>query len=94
MEIVCKNCGSVDDYRIEKKSNQQCAYCNGCDKFIKNIPYRSQTIIYFGKYKGTDINEITDVPYMQWMYDNVSKLNEAQKQALNNRINLLKEQGR
>ena len=93
-DIICKNCGGVNDYRIEKKANNQCAFCNGCEAFIKNIPYAPNTIIYFGKYKGKDINELTDVPYMEWMYQNVDRLKEHQKQALNNRINLLKNQGR
>ncbi len=93
MDVICKKCGSVNDYRIEKRAKNNCAFCNGCDHFIKNIPYKSQTILYFGKYKGMDILEMTDIPYMKWLYENASSLKEHQKKALNDRMDFLKNEG-
>jgi len=60
MDVICKNCGSINDYRTEMKSNQQVAYCNGCDKFIKNIPYQEQRF-YVGKYFKKLVSEVTDL---------------------------------
>lgn len=68
MEIVCKNCGSINDYRTEFKGNQLVAHCNGCGSFIKNIPYKEPTL-YFGKYKDKKVSDIQDLGYLQWLID-------------------------
>lgn len=74
-EIVCKNCGLVNDYRFEFRSGHKCAWCNGCGKYIKNIAH-STPRFYFGKYKDVLISECTDIPYMQWIIGaNVAKGN-------------------
>lgn len=45
---ICKVCGSVQDYRTEKKGNNETAYCNKCNSFIGNVPYSTKTqIIYY-----------------------------------------------
>ena len=67
MEIICKNCGSVDDYSTEMKSNQNVATCNGCGKFIKNMPQGKPMLFHFGKYKGTRIDECPDYQYLIWI---------------------------
>lgn len=36
-EIVCHNCGAVNDYHTEKSGPHIKAVCNGCDKYIKFI---------------------------------------------------------
>lgn len=82
-EIICNHCGLTDDYRTEKKSNNLVAYCNGCDKYIKNIPY-AEPAFYFGKYKGIKISECTDIQYMKWFVGNVK--NYKQLTEVKNRI--------
>jgi hypothetical protein len=74
-DVVCKNCGSVNDYTIVKKANNNCAYCNGCEKFIKNISY-SVPKFYFGKYKGVAVSEVTDISYLNWFLENIETLTE------------------
>ncbi len=65
MDIVCAKCGSINDYHIIRKSNNEVAYCNGCQAYIKNIPH-DKPKLYVGKYKGIPIDEIEDIPYLKW----------------------------
>ncbi len=65
-DIVCRKCGSINDFRTEMKTNQNTAWCNGCDAFIKNIPYQSEVTIYVGKYKGQKLSEVEDFRYLEW----------------------------
>jgi uncharacterized protein (DUF3820 family) len=83
--IVCKKCGSVDNYRTELKSNQMCAYCNDCGTYIKNIPY-SQPKLHFGKYAGIYISDITDLQYLNWVVNNLTKINQRTLDAIVKRI--------
>lgn len=69
--ITCKRCGAVDNYRVEQKGPHQTAICNACNKYIKHLPKDTEPRIYFGKYHGQLISEITDVEYLQWVWDNV-----------------------
>lgn len=67
--IICKSCGTVNDYRTEKKSNNLVAYCKSCGAYIKNIPY-AEPALYFGKYKNTKIKDMTtpqQVNYLHWL---------------------------
>lgn len=85
-DIVCLNCGGVNDYRTEMKSGQLTAWCNGCDKYIKNISYQVQKF-YFGKHKGKAVKEVEDKNYLQWFLDNAGiKKSEAMLSALKDRI--------
>jgi len=73
MEIICKSCGTVDDYRTEKKANNLVAYCKQCDRFIQNVPYTIPAI-HFGKYKGTKVRDFTTpemMNYLHWVLKNV-----------------------
>lgn len=89
MEIVCKNCGSVDQYRTEMKNNQNVAHCLSCGKYIKNIPYAQTPKLYFGKYKDKPITEIQDLGYLEWLIEkNVVKANI--RQAVINQISIIK----
>jgi len=82
--VICKLCGTVDDYRTEKKANNTCAFCNSCGAFIKNIP--TDTLrFYVGKYKGMAIKEVEDVGYLQWAYENMTSLNDKQRSAVHER---------
>lgn len=86
--LTCKNCGSIDDYSTEQKSNNLVATCNSCGKFIKNIAHEKPKF-YVGKYKGIDIESIEDLSYLQWAHDNMSSLNNRSKTAVKDRINHL-----
>ena len=89
MDVVCKNCGSINDYTIIVKAHNQCAYCNGCEKYIKNIPYADDIKIYFGKYKGKRIKEILDIGYLNWIIQNID-LKEGLKKEVLNQLNRLR----
>ncbi len=87
-DVICTNCGSVEDYHIVPKANQQCAYCNTCGAFIKNISYAPQKF-YFGKYKGKLVNEVDDIQYLEWFVANTSP-KPTMKEVVENWINHLK----
>ena len=88
MPIKCLKCGSVDNYRVEVKSVHHVAYCNSCDSFIKNIPYDLPKL-YVGKYKGVPINQIMDADYLKWANLNMNSLNERQRKAIDEQIQIL-----
>ena len=69
-DIICQNCGSINDYRTVMKSNQQTAWCNGCDCFIKNLPQGKPVKLYFGKYKDrllSSMDGVEEVQYLKWL---------------------------
>jgi hypothetical protein len=74
--VVCTNCGSVEDYTITRTANNDVCRCNGCDKFLGNKPRPMVSLdevkMPFGKYKGLTIEHISriDKQYLQWFYDN------------------------
>ena len=70
--IVCTQCGVIDDYSTEPKSNQLTARCNSCKAFFKNISY-APAKFYVGKYKGTLIADCIDKQYMIWYAEIVAK---------------------
>ena len=91
-DIICRQCGSVNDYKTEMKSNQNVATCNGCGSFIKNIPYQLPSL-YFGKYKGKSIKDYEtpdEVNYLHWIRNNPEiwnvKLNQRTRDAINLRL--------
>lgn len=88
MQIVCRNCGSVDSYTTERKAHNIVATCADCGKFIKNIPY-DKPRMYFGKYKGVPIAEINDLGYLQWANQNLNNISERVREAMKERINTL-----
>lgn len=86
-QLVCRKCGSVDDYTTEQKSNNLVATCT-CGAFIKNIPTEKPKF-YFGKYKDTFIHECDDLQYLIWARDNMNNLKGRQKDAVSDRVNSL-----
>jgi len=91
MDIICRSCGSINDYRTQMINGQNVAHCNSCDSFIKNIPYsQEQPKMYFGKYKGGYIHDIDDLPYLVWLNENVNLKPERIKKAVEERISYLK----
>lgn len=90
IEIICKSCGSIDEYRTEKKANNLVAYCTSCGKYIKNIPYSIPTL-HFGKYKGTKIVDFTTpemMNYLHWVINNDVKVSVHTKQAIYDHLGL------
>lgn len=45
MQLVCKRCGSIDDYRTRQNGPHIEAICNGCDRHIKFISKTRVTAI-------------------------------------------------
>lgn len=87
MEIKCNKCGIINDYRTVEKSNNRVAYCNGCDSYIKNIPYDSPKL-YVGKYKGIPIKEIDDLNYLKWAIKTLT-ISESVRSAITSQISHL-----
>lgn len=87
-DIICNNCGSINDYNIVVKSTQNTAYCNSCHKYIKNIPQEQTEHLrmYFGKYKDKLITEITDEQYLDWVLRTNTNLKDKYINAIRNRI--------
>lgn len=88
MDVICGNCGSINDFTTERKANNLVATCNGCDRFIKNIPY-DEPKFYFGKYKDKPIKEIEDLQYLTWARDKMNSINPRTRTAVTDRINEL-----
>jgi uncharacterized Zn finger protein len=68
--VVCKDCGLINDYSVVEKSGQQVCNCNGCGFFLGNKPreYDYKSIkIPFGQYKDTLVSECDDMQYLNWM---------------------------
>jgi len=89
MDLVCKKCGTINEYRTEKKSNNLVAYCTACGSYIKNIPY-SKPQLHFGKYKGRLIEEMKhpeEVNYLHWVIKN-AKINESLRIAISKHLML------
>lgn len=89
MTVICKNCGTINDFRTEKKANNLVAYCNSCGFYIKNLPY-SEPALYFGKYKGTKIKDFTTpemMNYLHWALNNC-KLSASTVDAIKNHLGL------
>jgi uncharacterized protein (DUF3820 family) len=91
-EIICKNCGSINDYDFELRNGQKVAWCKSCKTFIKNIPYNDPAL-YFGKYKGKAIKDYftpDEVNYLHWIRNNPDiwdrKLNQRTRDAINLRL--------
>ena len=72
--VVCKQCGLINDYSIKEVSGQQVCNCNGRGYFLGNKPreydYRSIRMP-FGKFKDCLICDIEDEKYLWWAYQNI-----------------------
>lgn len=87
-EIVCRQCGLIDSYRAELKSNNMVCYCSGCGAFIKNLPQEAAKF-HFGKYKGWAVSAVEDLNYLQWVTANV-RLSPHMKNAIEQRLKRLR----
>lgn len=79
--MECKKCGCFGIWKTEQKGHNQVAYCGRCGAFIQNIPY-DKPRMYIGKFKGEAIEEIEDVGYLKWAYENMNGLGKRQKDAI------------
>ena len=73
-DYICRHCGSIDDYKIERGKGPHFAQavCKGCGKHIKWLPAPAKDMIMpFGKYAGQMISEISDDKYLLWVVQNV-----------------------
>ncbi len=52
---------------------------------------RHATMLNFGKYKGEQISAVTDVEYIQWALQNLSKLNKDTRKGLTARLEELQQ---
>lgn len=86
-DVICRQCGCINEYYTEQKANNLVAYCNHCKSFIKNIPH-AKPALHFGKYKGTLVEEVQDGQYLNWVLANI-KLTESYRTAIANRLNYL-----
>lgn len=64
---TCKHCGLIDDFRIIRKSNQDTAWCNGCDASMGNAPQGGEPTLYVGKYKGRTIKSMITPDEVGWL---------------------------
>lgn len=71
MDVICKNCGSINDYHTEISGPHLKAVCNGCDKYIQFLAqgFTPETIMFYGKYKGRALKNIPH-QYFVWLYEN------------------------
>lgn len=74
-KLYCKNCHNEKEYTTRKQtfSNGSVhirATCKECGTFIKYMPQSEfKTYIPFGKYKGMHTYQVSDVEYLQWLWE-------------------------
>jgi len=90
-DIICKNCGSVNDYTTEHSGPHLKAVCS-CGAFIKFLP-QEQPKIWFGKYVRTPIKDIIDLSYLNWLVDNRIVKSSRINKAIESRIVELRRDG-
>jgi phage FluMu protein Com len=88
-EIICKNCGSIDDYITKSNGPHTEARCNGCGKHIKFISKDSEPTLYFGKYCKWKVKNITDKNYLEWLLENHDSLKNPIREAIKTQIDIL-----
>lgn len=84
-EVVCKKCGTINEYRSVPNGPHLSAWCTACGEFIKHLQKDVNPMFHFGKYKGLIISECKDIKYLIWgLGENVFK--GSAKQAVLDRI--------
>lgn len=85
-DIICNNCGLINEYQVKQTQLHTTAYCNGCGKYIKHLPKENKDhVIYFGKYKGTPLKDFLTkehVNWLNWAVNNATTLKPALKEAI------------
>jgi len=91
-DFVCKNCGN-NTYFTELKNGQNVASCEKCNTFYKNLPNESEAVLYFGKYKGSIISQMStkeEINYLNWLLTSEIKLSSKIKTAVQKKLGLWK----
>jgi len=87
--VICKKCGSINDYRTVVKSKQHTCWCNGCSAFLGNKPQDNNIddiTMPFGKWVGVRVVDVDD-KYLFWVYENI-ELKGALKAAIHKKLNI------
>lgn len=77
-DVKCANCGTVNEYSKKEQTFSDGtthikATCNICGNFIKWLPQSEiKTYIPFGKYRGKHTYEVSDVDYLNWLWEVVT----------------------
>lgn len=77
-DIICKKCGSVNDFQQKQSGPHLTAWCNGCGAYIKHLPQQNKPTLYFGKYKGREISSMNseeELRYLKWLSEQDIKQN-------------------
>ena len=69
--LICKKCGSIDDYRTSNSGDHIRADCRQCGAYIKFLGKGGPAVCYYEKYKGWLISAITDIAWLKWLLGNV-----------------------
>ena len=85
--IICKKCGSIDEYTTEQRGTHQAAVCCHCKTVIKYIAYTVQKF-YFGKYKSVEVSQCLDKNYLEWFLRE-TKPSAAMRKAVEDQIHNL-----
>lgn len=83
--VICKNCGLINDYSIKAIGNNNVCNCNGCGTFLGNHPHEynyKEVRMPFGKYKDELVSEISDIPYFEWLNNSVKLKGNLKKAVL------------
>ena len=93
--LFCNHCHKEVTFLIEKKSNNNVAFCTECGCFIKNVPNSflgietTDHIFPFGKYKGVKIKDCVDENYLNWAMINWTTMSDSFLDAIYERLNEL-----
>ena len=92
-ELICKNCGPQEAYLIEENGPHKQAICMTCSShlgFLKKPPTQD-LILFNGKWKGSMIKDINDLPYLEWFVLDKTNFPAKYKEAAKMRISDIKE---
>lgn len=67
-DVVCHQCGSINDFIITKPSIHYKATCR-CGAYITNISENKPSYFFFGKYKDRSVKSMhtnEEIQYLQW----------------------------
>ncbi len=93
--LFCNHCHKEVTFLIQKKANNNVAFCTECGCYLKNVPNSfleietTDHVFPFGKYKGIKINDCTDKQYMIWAMNNLTTMSDNFLDALYNRLEQL-----
>lgn len=90
--LFCNHCHKEVGFLIEKKSNNNVAFCSDCGCYIKNVPNsflgieKTYHVFYFGKFKGIKVKDCTDKNYLLWAMNNLTNVSDSFLDAIFERL--------